>query len=339
MPPLAPSDPATTALVTGASGFVGLNCLEHLLAAGHRVVALATGRLPGVAAEVFAALPGTLRFVSIDVRDGSALQDLIPEERVTTVIHAAAITAGEERERSQATRIVDVNVRGTQAVLDACRVAAVGRIVYVSSGAVYGAAALGDDPIDETTIPNPQTIYGITKLAGERLTKRHGEVHGADVVTARLSAVFGPWERDTGVRDFLSPLYQLALAARHGRSITVPDEDAGRNWLYARDAAAALAGLAVGPVPEHSLYNVTPSTSFALRPWVERLQAAYPGLSPSSPRHGETAELRFDVDPGRRRAPVDNTRLRAELGDWPRYPPQRAFDDYLAWLQNHPGWV
>jgi len=329
---------STSVLVTGASGFVGLNCVEHILRLGNRVVAVSSDDVPAEARAEFATLPGELLIVRADVTDAPRLREIVANSGVEVLIHGAAITANDERSRSEGDRVIDVNIQGTQNVLDAAaRTGSIRRIVYISSAAVYGGATFDSLRIDEATPPDPRTLYGITKLAGEMLTRRHGELHGTEVVAARLSAVFGPWERDTGVRDLLSPLYQLSRAARSGTAVALPEHDAGRNWLYSRDAASALARLSVGALPQHFLYNVAPSSTFKVEAWAQRLEAAYPAWRVAGGRE-EGGALSFDTDPSRRRTTVSNDRLQAEMTQWPRYEPNLAFDDCLSWLDRHEDW-
>lgn len=318
-------------VVTGAAGFVGLNVVERLLTSGHDVVALDATELPNAARSDFAALPGSLHEVIADVTDPAAMADAVAGADV--VIHAAAITAGIERERDHARRVVEVNVMGTQTVLDAVVAAGgVRRFVYVSSGAVYGEQAFGVGPISETTTPEPVSLYAITKLAGERLVRRHGELHGTDVVVARLSAVFGPWERDTGVRDSISPLYTLACARWFGAHV-IAGEYARRNWLYARDAATALCGLALAPHLTHDLYNVTPTE------WLEPMQwARHLGIArtvTTGDRDAPVVELPGEFRQSDARAPVLNDRIRSAVADWPAFEPEEAFRDYADWLETH----
>jgi UDP-glucuronate 4-epimerase len=127
----------------------------------------------------------------------------------------------------------------------------------------------------------------------------------------------------------------VAQFLRRGAAVRLPDQDAARNWLYSRDAAAALVGLALRRGPRHLVYNVAPSTTFPVRAWAQHLAAAVPGFTISP--DGE--ELHFDADPSLPRVPVRNDRLRAELEGWPRFDSPRAFDDYLTWLRSHPDWT
>ena len=108
-------------LVTGGSGFVGLNVVEALLARGDSVVAASNDELPVYAKQVLGRLPGTLHTVRVDVADAAAVHDLFAQHRPEAVIHAAVITAGEGRELTGLDRVVDVNIKGTAHVLAAAR--------------------------------------------------------------------------------------------------------------------------------------------------------------------------------------------------------------------------
>ncbi len=329
-----PSESAFTVLVTGASGFVGLNVVEQLLSQAHAVIAVSHDEFPPVALGEFLPLDGRLTTTVADVRDTGAMKRLVASADV--VIHSAAITVSDDHEHASDNRILEVNIGGTRSVLEATRTCDRPiRIVYVSSGAVYGEATFGSEEITEHTAAQPASLYGLTKLTSEVLVRQHAVLSGTTTVNARLSAVFGPWERNTGVRETLSPMYQLAAAAQQGEAMPML-EFAPRNWLYARDAALAITHLAVGPVPSHNLYNVTPTLWSDPDEWADQLYGRYPDLDPT-PSDGST--LHYDSEPGRLRAPVSNSRLRSELPDWPRFSPAEAFADYLTWLERHPEYL
>lgn len=325
---------ARRVVVTGAAGFVGLNVVERLLRDAVDAVAIDAAPLPPAAQRDFAGLPGSLREVAADITDAAALGAAMAGADL--VIHAAAITAGAERELREARRVVAVNVVGTQAVLDAVAAAGtVNRLVYVSSGAVYGERAFGSEPIDEATPPEPASLYGITKLAGEHLVRRHGELHGTGVVIVRLSAVFGPWERDTGVRDSISPMYLLARAKQRGARVAA-GRYAPRNWLYSRDAAAALCGLAQAPPLAHDLYNATPTEWFEPMRWAGHLGVEL--ATESGDQDAPVFELPEEIRRSHQRAPVASDRICGALAAWPAFGPDDAFRDYARWLEGHAGY-
>lgn len=338
MLPLADCDRPVTVLVTGATGFVGLNLLQVLGDAGHRVVGLANHPPPPAAAQLLRSMEAESIIEEVDVRDYVSVGEVFGRHRPDVVIHAATITAGPARERSGARKIVAVNVGGTQSVLDACSAVGVRRILYVSSGAVYGDVAFGTEVIGEETPASPTGLYGITKLTGEQLVRRHGQLHGLETLVARLSAVFGPWEYPTGYRDFMSPMLQLALAARRGEtSRYVPDAD--RNWISSTDASTALALLALGPAPSHYCYNVCPPVRFGVGRWIEQLRLAYPAAEFVPVTGPADATITYDSDPRRQRAPVQADRLEQELGTHWWTSPDEALDRYLSWFVAQTEWL
>ena len=329
-----PSETEPSVLVTGATGFVGINLLHALSHAGLRAIGLAINPLPQTALNSIAEIGPVPIVELVDVRDSAAVSELFLKYQPMVVIHAAAITAGLERERTSAREIVEVNVGGTQSVLDACTASGVQRMLYLSSGAVYGEAAFGAGQLSETTAAVPVGLYGATKLAGEFLVKRHGQLHGLATVTARLSAVFGPWEHPTGVRDLMSPILQLNMAGCRSESSRYV-VDAGRNWVYAPEAAAAIVGLALKQEPRHDCYNVCPQNLGTCEPWVERLRKTYSDTTFVAVPSPKEATVAYDADPRRKRAFVEAGRIQQELGNGLWSTHEDSLDHYLAWLNSH----
>ena len=155
----------------------------------------------------------------------------------------------------RATRVVDVNIAGTNALLLASREGKVGRFVLTGSSAVYGDAPFGTVAPTEETVPRPTTLYAVTKLAAERLGGVQArESHGLDVIRTRLTAIYGAWEHDTGVRDTLSPPLEIAAAALRGEPVVVADGQ--RDWTPGpedrRRAGPAAPGRVAGSRPLQS---------------------------------------------------------------------------------------
>jgi len=327
-----PSETEPAVLVTGATGFVGINLLHALSHTGLRAIGMAINPLPQAALNSIAEIGPVPIIELVDVRDSAAVSELFLEYQPVVVIHAAAITSGVERERTSAREIVDVNVGGTQSVLDACTASGVQRMLYLSSGAVYGEAAFGTEKLSETTAAVPAGLYGATKLAGEFLVKRHGQLHGLTTVATRLSAAFGPWEHPTGVRDLMSPILQLNMAGCRSESSRYV-VDAGRNWVYAPEAAAAIIGLALKREPRYDCYNICPQSLGTCEPWIERLRKTYPETTFVAAPSPKDATVAYDADPRRKRALVEADRIQQELGTGLWSTHEDSLDHYLHWLK------
>src|SRR5690606_38151545 len=153
--------PAMNVLVTGGAGYIGSVTAQALLDAGHRVVVvddLTTGHRDAV--------PAAARLVVHDVGDAEAMRALMAEERVEAVMHFAALSLVGDSMR-QPLRYYRRNVGGAIGLLEACAAAGVGRFVLSSTAAVYGTPT--SVPIPETAELRPESVYGETKLAIERL--------------------------------------------------------------------------------------------------------------------------------------------------------------------------
>ncbi len=251
--------------ITGGSGFVGLNLAGLLLARGEHVTLFSASAPLSGAVEELSRLPGRLDVVNGDVTDAKALAVALAASGAKRVIHAAAITAGPERDAREPQRVVAVNLGGTLNMLEAARAAGVTRYVQASTGAVYGAASMTSEPIAEDThLPSPSTMYGISKYAAERAVLHLGELWGLDVVAGRLAVVFGPWEYQTGLRDRMSALWQLTRIARDGGEAVIPAQGV-QDWIYAPDVARSLVALLDAPRLPHRLYHLGRNVRGALR--------------------------------------------------------------------------
>lgn len=321
-----------TVLITGGSGFIGLNIAERLIARGDTVIAFGPEPPPAAALERFGQLPGAFLFEPGDVRDYDAIVATLSRHAVTRVIHGAAITAGPAREQSQGRVIAEVNLIGTLNVLDAACAAGVTRVVHLSSGAVFGTGGQAQAVlVEDRDMPEPDSLYGITKYAAERTALRYGATRSLNVTVARLGVVFGRWEYETGVRDTLSiPLLLTRLA--EARQTARFRADLPDDWVYATDAADAIVRLADEAKLPHALYQIGTGRRWSPTAWCQRLCDAYPGFSYALVARREEANVGAHAPASR--PPFSIDRLRQDLGFAPEFDEAAAFSDYLAWRSS-----
>src|SRR5262245_26225854 len=180
-------------LVTGAVGFVAVNIARALVSRGHHVVA-ADHRAADDRARRFLGPEAT--WLTADVRDPAPLTAAMRAHRIDAVVHAAAVTTTTEAfERERARDVLDVNVVGTVAVLEAAAAARVGRVVVVSSTAALGPGYQGPMPVPEAAPAAPVDLYGVSKQALELAAARLATLHGLEVAAVRLAQPYGPMER------------------------------------------------------------------------------------------------------------------------------------------------
>ena len=319
-------------LITGGAGLVGLSVAEELCRRGLSAVPFDAAAPPSRALEYLQSLPGEAHVEQGDVTDRSSLDAAFDAHRVEFLVQGAAITAGPGRERSEPRRIAEVNLLGSIEAYEAARQHQTKRVVYLSSSSVYGENSYADGPLDEIkTAPLPDSLYAISKYAGERTALRFRALHGMDLLATRLSGVFGPWERDTGVRDTLSPIYQATQQALQGGE-AVLSRPGIRDWTYGRDIAAAIVGLLFADRPAHAVYNIASGTTWSMAEWCERLATRF---SAFRWRIGEDPTI--DLFGPEDRRPLATTRLVEEL-DWrPAFGLDAAFEDYMSWLAPSAG--
>jgi nucleoside-diphosphate-sugar epimerase len=322
-------------LVTGGAGFVGLNVTEALLARGEHVVVFGReAALPDPAPARFAALPGKVEVVQGDVTDAAALREVFRARRIGAVFPFAAVTAGPAREAADPALVLDVNLKGVVATLQAARDAGtVRRVILPSSAAVYGESAYAFPVLDEVaTPPVPISLYGVTKYAVERAGLRLAGLWGLDAVAARIGATFGPWERDTGMRDTLSLHMAFGAAARRGEEVVLPPAPLpAYDWIYVRDLAAGLLALLDAKDPPHRVVNLASGMDWAphYASCLDVLAARFPGFRWRHAAPGEAPTIRWNES--RSRGVMANGRA-GEFGWRPAHDPVAAWGDYAGWL-------
>jgi nucleoside-diphosphate-sugar epimerase len=326
-----------TVLLTGASGFIGMNILDHLMAEGLPVVAFGntapplTPRRHPSGAEVIV--------VQGDVRDRETVERVMREYRVNRVIHGAAITSDIPRERTRGDDVISVNLGGTAAVATAAARCDVDRFVLVGSIAVYGSTETTDAGTPARTRPTifteetphaPVTLYDISKSGAEAVLRRIAELNGLDWRVGRLGVVFGPWERDTGFRDTLSPIHQANRIASSAGTALLP-RPALANWQYSRDAARALVTLLNADAPRHRIYNLGPSIIWTLSAWCDLLAKRFPGFTATIGSGDGTPVDLYEAEDG---PLLSWQRFTAEFGPTAQFGIEEAFQDYFDWMDG-----
>src|SRR5882762_4084766 len=297
-------------LVFGGAGFVGLNIAAALLTCGHAVTLFDRAGLPPDARKEFALHGDRLTAIQGDVTDQNAVEQAIAAG-YEAIILGAAITAGPAREASDPEAILRVNLLAQAPILIAARRHGVKRIINLSSAAAYGASAFRNVLLDEETPCDPTSLYAITKFASEKVAARLAGLWQQEIISVRLSAVFGPWERCNDVRDTPSPQAQILAAMQEGYE-AVLSRPGVRDWIYAVDVAEAVTLLIEAAKPQHQLYNISSGAEWSALQWGEELAALHPGFICRLTDAGEVATV--DLHSPADRAPLSTARMTEEFG-------------------------
>ncbi|MGI5862089.1 MAG: dTDP-glucose 4,6-dehydratase [Myxococcales bacterium] len=313
-------------LVTGGCGFIGSAFVRLVLRErpGWRVV--------NFDKLTYAASPESLTeiegnpdygFVRGDVVDRAALDELLQLERIEAVVHLAA-ESHVDRSILGPQVFVQTNVLGTSVVLEAALAAGVRRVVVASTDEVYGSAEPGIF-FDEEAPLRPSSPYSASKASADLIAQAFGRTYGLDVVIARSTNNYGPWQHP-------EKLIPLAIArAQHGEPIPVyGDGRQRRDWLHVEDnARALLAMLEAGRAG--AVYNLAAG---AERENLEIVRAILRLMG------RDDSLLRFVADrPGHdRRYGIDARRARSELGWRPQRELESALEETVRWYEQNRAW-
>jgi UDP-glucuronate 4-epimerase len=212
-------------LVTGGAGFIGSHVVERLLDRGDRVTVIDDFDDfydPSIKRRNVAPFVGRVRIVEADICDQTTLRKLFLAERVDTIVHLAA-RAGVRPSLVNPQLYLQVNVIGTQSLLEFAREFGVKKFVFASSSSVYGA----DQPVPfrEDAAPlQPISPYAATKLSAEALCRVYHHLHGLEVVCLRLFTAYGPRQRpDLAIHKFTSAIWRGNPVEIYGESKTARD--------------------------------------------------------------------------------------------------------------------
>ena len=232
-------------LITGGAGFIGGALARTLVRDRHNVRVL-----DDLSAGEPDRLPVDVLFTRGDVRDVPKLWTLL--QGVDCVFHLAARVSVPEsvlypREYN------DVNVGGTVSLMAAMRDVGVRRVVFASSGTIYGDQP--EQPVTEDARPNPLAPYAVSKVAAEYYIFSLGALYGIETVALRIFNAYGPGQPLPPVHAPVIPRF-LKQTQSGGSVVIFGDGSQTRDFVHISDVVYALLSAMTAPDVDRQIINV-----------------------------------------------------------------------------------
>jgi nucleoside-diphosphate-sugar epimerase len=203
-------------LVIGCAGQIGSELTLEL----RRIY----GESKVIATDIRPAPPdvaGSGPFEILDVLDASKLQLILEHEKITQIYHLAAILSGNAEKRPLPSW--DINMRSLMNVLELMRELKIHKLFWPSSIAVFGPSTPRMDT-PQYTVMEPNTVYGISKLAGERWIEYYYNKYGVDTRSLRYPGLISyKTEAGGGTTDYAVEIYYEAIRRKKYECFLGPD--------------------------------------------------------------------------------------------------------------------
>jgi len=216
------------ALVTGGCGFIGSHLLDVLTDHGFETLTVDI-LFHKTSLQNIRHLEGRIELNQTDIRDTKALREIFDRFRPHHVYHLAAHHYIPYCNQYPI-EAIDTNLLGTQNVADACSAYGVERLFFASTAAVYG---ISDHPHQETQLPDPLDVYGVTKAAGEKIAAFTARNSKTKVRIGRFFNAVG--NRETN--PHIIPEIVTQLRANPSGPLKLGNVSPKRDYIHAADLA------------------------------------------------------------------------------------------------------
>lgn len=247
-------------LVTGAAGFIGSHLVEALLDEGHEVVGIDAfsnyyprvlkerNLSPALRSDKFICIEGDLCSIEL----GSVING------VDGIFHLAGQPGVRESWAAGFNQYLHDNILATQRLLEACRGKIIQRFVYASSSSIYGNAETW--PTSESTLPQPHSPYGVTKLGAEHLCGLYARNYGVPTVSLRYFTVYGPRQRPD------MAIGRIIRSGLQGEPFKLMgDGHKVRDFTYVGDIVSANMAALTADVMPGSVFNIAGGSHCSMR--------------------------------------------------------------------------
>ena len=317
---------AETILVTGGAGFIGSNFIRLVLKNNDV-------KIINLDALTYAGNPENLRDIENDenytfihgrIQDFDLVSDIFKKYDISGVINFAA-ESHVDRSIMDARPFIDTNVNGTLVLLDNARKYAVEKFLQVSTDEVYGSLGEHGKFTEESPI-RPNSPYSASKASADHLVMAYRATYGIPVMITRCSNNYGRYQ----FPEKLIPL--MILNAIENKKLPVYGDGMNvRDWIHVLDHAEALRTV-YSKGKAGGIYNIGGNSEMPNITIVRKILEILD--KPES-------LIEFVKDrPGHdRRYAIDNTKIRSELGWFPKMDFESGLEMTVNWYLENTEWT
>jgi UDP-glucose 4-epimerase len=302
-------------LVTGGAGFIGSNIVRRLLELGHRPIVL-DNISSGYRENLIPGIP----FYEEDVRNGEKVLQVA--QGCDVILHLAA-SVGNKRSIEAPANDAQINLLGTINVLEAARKNNIERVVFSSSAGIFG--ELKTLPIAEDHPQDPDSPYGVSKLAAEKLCLVYNKLYGTHNVCLRYFNVYGQYQRFDAYGNVI-PIFANHLLKREPLVI-YGDGEQTRDFVNVRDVANANIQAALTPDIK-GFFNIGSGTRISINSLAQLIQKASSvvvQIQYGPPRPGDVRDSLADINAAKK-----------AFGYQPDDDIYQGLVEYWSWLSQDP---
>lgn len=304
--------------VTGGAGYIGSTLIKRLIEREYEVTSI--DDLSRGDYRYLSDQEGSIELLIGDIRNGGQLKEVFKD--VEVIVHLAAIPGLRMCEKKPSDAI-SVNIYGTLQILETALKIDVERLIFASSAAVYGAPRYL--PVDEEHPLKPLNLYGVTKLAGERLVEAYHKNYGLEAVVLRFGNVYGVglytrW--DTVIPKF------VRQGLRGGPLTIYGDGHSSRDFVHVEDIVEAIL-LSIKESRGLEVYNVggepmeVEGVAEIVTEEIKEATGKWVHVEYLPPRLGETKRIEYDI-----------TKIRRRLDYRPRWSVRMGVRQLIEYARN-----